>query len=273
MSKRSVLNTTSRKKRNDMLTYSNTGSDGTIQVGPATKQPLNVRANSTFVSMWCPTAMDVKRGSGYNTIMDVAARTASTCYMRGFAEHWRIQTSSGIPWFHRRICFTTSDSAFVRYNQASPLTPEAQYIDVPGEGMQRILENYAEGDPNKEGPFGYLTDRLFKGQRNADWNDFITAKTDPSRIKVKYDRVRTITSGNQSGTVRSYKFWHPMNKNLYYDDDVSGEETFVSNYYAAETSRGMGNYMIVDIIQPGAGGTAADLFRVASEATLYWHEK
>lgn len=274
MSKRSLLNTTSRKKRNDMLTYSNTAADGSITPGENTsKQPLNVRANSTFVGVWAATAMNLKRGNGYNIISDVGARTSTTCFMRGLAEHWRIQTSSSLPWFHRRICFTTADKNWVRYFQSSPLQPENTYTDVEGEGMQRQLENFAEGDPNKVNPFQYYTDRLFKGERNIDWNDFITAKVDDKRVKVKYDRVRTITSGNERGTVRSFKFWHGMNKNLTYDDDVSGEETFVTNYWAAETNQGMGNYMIVDIIQPGAGGTASDLFRVSSEATMYWHEK
>jgi len=272
MSTKSILNKTSRKKRNDMLTYSNTANDGTLQP-TVSKQPLNVRANSTFVSFWCATAMDIKRGGGYNTIADVSARTSTTCYMRGLSENWRIQTSSGVPWFHRRICFTVTDAVFAVYRQASPLVSQTTFIDINGEGMQRMLENYAEGSDSMVAPFGYYTEVLFKGQRNTDWNDFITAKVDDKRVKVKYDRVRTITSGNSNGTVRNFKFWHPMNSNLTYDDDVTGEETGTSNYYAAETNQKMGNYMICDIIQPGAGGTATDLFRVSAEATLYWHEK
>jgi len=273
MSTKSILNKTSRKKRNDMLTYSNTSADGTLQTD-VTKQPLNVRGNSTFISFWTATAMNIKRDGGYNTIADVGARTSTTCYMRGLSEHWRIQTSSGVPWFHRRICFTVTDANFVFFAQAAPLLGQQTYVDVPGEGMQRLLENFAESPGGaRDAPFAYYTDVLFKGQRNTDWNDFITAKVDDKRVKVKYDRVRTITSGNANGTVRSFKFWHPMNTNLTYDDDQSGEQTNVTNYYAAETNQKMGNYLVVDIVQPGAGASATDLFRVAAEATMYWHEK
>lgn len=269
MSKRSMLNVTSRKKRNDMLVYSNTTADGTITL-PVNKQPLNVRGNSTFIGVWPATAMDLRRGGGYNTIADVAARTSTTCYMRGFSEKVRIQTSSAVPWFHRRICFTVTDSAWVSFKTST--TTYNNYVDIPGEGMQRAYRNLAESSELTPLTDYYLA-VLFKGLRDTDWNDFMTARVDDKRVKVKYDKVRTITSGNQSGTVRSWNFWHPMNSNLTYDDDVSGEETATTNYWAAETNQKMGNYIVVDIIQPGAGAGATDLLRLVSESTLYWHEK
>lgn len=274
MSKRSILNTTSRKKRNDMLTYSNTSSDGTIQT-TSSKQPLNVRGNSTFFSVWCPTAQNMNRDGGLNTINDIAARTSTTCYMRGLSEKIRIQTSTALPWFHRRICFTTSDQTWVRGALGPPVngtTPvQENYLDVQGEGMQRTYYNLSDQSPTAT-LFNSYQDTLFKGVRNTDWNDFMTAKVDTTRVNLKFDRTRTIISGNGVGTVKTMNFWHPMNKNLYYDDDQIGER-YDSNYWSAETNRGMGNYIVVDIIQGGAGGAVGDLYRLSAEATLYWHEK
>jgi len=274
MSKRSILNTTSRKKRNDMLTYSNTAADGTI--GTSTlKQPVNVRGNSTFFSIWTPTSMNMQRDGGLNTINDVAARTSRTCYMRGLSEKLRIQTSSSVPWFHRRICFTSTDHSWVnapyRTNADGSTNNLSSFIDVPGEGMQRQFFNYSDNS-TYDTLFSYYQDILFKGQKTTDWNDFMTAKIDTNRVNLKYDRLRTINSGNSSGVARQMSFWHPMNKNLYYSEDEVGE-TSSAAFASAEGNRGMGNYVVIDIIQAGAAATATDLYRISAEATLYWHEK
>lgn len=255
-----------------MLTYANTDAVGAISES-VVKQPLNVRGNSTYFGVWGSTAQNIKRDGGYNTIADVGARTSTTCYMRGLSEHIRIQTSSGVPWFHRRICFATTDISWIQYTQPPAAGSSLyNYVDVAGEGMQRVFRNIYELS-SFANQVSYYLEVLFKGQRDTDWNDLMTAKVDDKRVRVKYDRVRTITSGNANGTVRSWKIWHPMNSNLTYDDDQVGEQTATTNYFAAETNQKMGNYVIVDIIQPGAGASGSDLLRLQAESTLYWHEK
>lgn len=63
-----------------------------------------------------------------------------------------------------------------------------------------------------------------------------------------------------------------MNKNIVYDDDESAI-TETPDFYSVDSKAGMGDYYIMDIIQPGTGGSSTDLFRMEITASLYWHEK
>jgi hypothetical protein len=63
-----------------------------------------------------------------------------------------------------------------------------------------------------------------------------------------------------------------MNHNLVYDDDENGDVE--SSSYNSTTSRaGMGDYYVIDMFQPGAGGSSTDLLQITTNSTLYWHEK
>lgn len=89
--KKRILNVTSTKKRNTMLSWSNTTSSGasaTIAVGSAF---VNAPTSGLFV--FCPTAQSFNSDS---LARNQASRSATTCYMVGFSEHIRIQTSSGL---------------------------------------------------------------------------------------------------------------------------------------------------------------------------------
>ena len=48
---------------------------------------------------------------------------------------------------------------------------------------------------------------------------------DTTRVNLKYDKVRRITSGNDAGVIKRFKMWHPMRKNLRYDEDEEGDYT------------------------------------------------
>jgi hypothetical protein len=113
---------------------------------------------------------------------------------------------------------------------------------------------------------------LYKGLAGKDWDDLIVAPVDTSRISVKFDKTWTIQSGNSNGVVRERKLWHPMNKNIVYDDDENGDVEQAS-YFSVDSKAGMGDYYVVDIIQPGTGATSSDLLQISTNSTLYWHEK
>lgn len=113
---------------------------------------------------------------------------------------------------------------------------------------------------------------LFKGAYNTDWNDIILAPVDTTRVDLKYDKTWTICSGNTSGAIKERKLWHPMNKNLVYNDDENGEGEDTS-YFSVGDKRGMGDYYVLDVFQAGTGASASDLLNVFSNSTLYWHEK
>lgn len=265
MSKRQVLNTTSRKKRNGMLSWSNTNNTAASQsvgLGDA-----YVNSGGGFF-VWCATGQTLDTNS---IIPNQASRTATTCYMRGLSEHLRIQTSSGIPWLHRRICFTLKGiNAFNTLSAGD--TPTQKYVPIADttNGIERLWFN--EQINAMSVTLGDQWGILFKGANGRDWNNLILAPVDTSRVSLKFDKTYTISSGNTNGVFRERKLWHPMNKNLVYDDDESADAVIPSNY-SVDSKAGMGDYYIVDIIQPGTGATTNDYCVVSANSTLYWHEK
>lgn len=273
MSRKRVLNTTSRKKRNTMLTYANTSTTtGTsVTIGPG---PLIVNGNAA-VCIFCPTAMDLTDGAGSSgAISEQAVRTSTTAYMKGFSEKIRIQTSSGIPWFWRRITFCAKRPTIFNSFQSSD-TPvqtnsgNTSYVDTTN-GMQRLYFNLIIN--NSTSTLNAIYGLLFKGAQGKDWNDSLSAPVDTSRVDLKSDRSWTIRSGNASGTVKDVNLFYPMGKNLVYDDDEAGD-TEVASYTSVQDKKGMGDYYIMDFFFTGTGGSTSDLLQLSSTSTLYWHEK
>lgn len=221
------------------------------------------------MSVFCPTARSLVTGGSANIVTDVADRTASTVYMRGYKENMRIQTSTPLPWLWRRITFTTKGPTFLTNVDGAAIQQYLPYSDT-SIGMARKWFNLqVNNQPNTVGAFNSV---LFKGVQNQDWNDVITAKLDTSRVTVKSDVTRRIITGNSSGHFSERKLWYPMNKNLVYDDDESGSAE-QSSYYSTDSRAGMGDYFIVDYLVPGVGGTTSDVINLNCTATLYWHEK
>lgn len=268
MSKKRILNASSTKKRNTMLSVSNTTTTGTTQ--PLSSGPAFVTAATSGRFLFCPTALDLDNNAGApNLRINVAQRTATTCYMRGFAEHLRIQTTSGLPWFHRRICFTTKTDQLVTSTADTPVQANPYYVETSS-GYQRAMLNLnINAQPNT---INNIEGVIFRGANGLDWTDNLIAPVDTTRISVKFDKTWTIRSGNANGTVIERKLWHPMNKNLVYDDDESGN-SMVTARFSVDSKLGMGDYYVYDIFSPGEGGSATDRIVIVPNSTLYWHEK
>lgn len=268
MSKRRILDVTSRKKRNGMQTVTTSGAAGT---------PITPAYGPTFVNgvdggffLWCATAQSNLGASAPYPISADAGRTSDLAYMRGLSEHIRIQTSSPAPWFHRRICFTSRSALFRSGVDSSPTNTVTAFYDDQARGVQRWAQNMANNNaPNTLTGWNSV---IFKGAEGVDWSDRIIAPLDSARIDVKFDKTWTLMSGNSVGVVKERKLWHPMNKNLQYDEDEAGT-TEGSAYFSVQDKRGMGDYYVVDIIQAGTGATTSDLMRLTFNSTLYWHER
>lgn len=268
-SRKSVLNITSRKKRNGMLSWANTSTTngGSVTVGPG---PAVIRGDIPGLFLWNATAQDLLSTlGGPDSISQQAARTATTCYMRGLSEHLRISTNTGVPWFHRRICFTSKGSFTAAVNPGAT-QPRQTFVDVAPGGVERLWFNAQINNDNND--VASIFQVVFRGFVGRDWTDPIVAPTDPVRITVKYDKTWTYKSGNQVGTVKETKIWHPMNKNIVYDDDENGD-TEESSYISTTSKAGMGNYFVLDIFSALTGAAATDLCRVDANSTLYWHER
>lgn len=213
---------------------------------------------------WIATARpSVRFGGEAPPTIDPAVRTRSLCYMRGLKERVQIQTSSGLPWQWRRICFTIKGDDLYGGDAVG-----ARFSLLTSNGMVRVLNAI-----DASGVLGAtLSNLIFDGANASDWTNWFTAKLDSQRITIKYDKTRIIQSGNDSGVLRNYSQWMPMNKNLQFDDDESGN-TFVGGRYSTRNKVGMGDYYVIDMISAGTGGTSTDLMTFDPEATLYWHEK
>lgn len=270
MSRKSLLNITSRKKKNTMLSWSNTNNSTGVAIATA-QLPVTVNGNTGYRGVWIATAQDLTdQTGGLGRIGEEATRTATLCYMRGLSEHIRIQTSSGIPWFWRRICFTYKGPELQQISSSdSPTSSNYEFLDTTN-GLQRLGFNQnINAMPNTINNHDAI---IFRGAKGVDWNDYIVAPVDNSRVSLKYDKTVTLRSGNQNGTVRECKLWHSMNKNLMYADDESGDSE-TTNYLSVASRIGMGDYYVLDIMQPGAGGTSSDLLQFIPTSTLYWHER
>lgn len=267
MSKKRILNITSRKKRDTMLTWSNTSATGTSIAPRQDAAYINGSTGGAFV--WVPTARDLVIGADLAQVANESARTATTCYMRGLSEHLRIQTSTGLPWFHRRICFTYKGiDPFRRTFTGDTGTPQT-YLESSN-GYTRLLFNaQVNTTPNWNNQVQSI---MFKGTQGVDWDDTITAPLDTRRITVKFDKNWCYRSGNANGIAKEVKLWHGMNKNLVYDDDEAGT-TETTSYFSVDSKAGMGDYYVVDFFTAGTGGGTADLLRLSISSNLYWHEK
>lgn len=256
-----ILNASSTKKRDTMLTVSRLGYGGS-----AIRQPL-VNAGKptgadgvTNVSLWTATARTMGDNSTTPLKAFSAARSATTCYMRGLSETVEINTNSGAMWEWRRICFCAKIPAVaINYNDTT--YGYARY-------WLSLSASNATGDQTQ---YQNTRDLLFKGQNNIDYDNIMTASIDTSHVDLKYDKTRRIASGNTLGNLRRFKLWHPMNRNLVYDDDENGT-AISSSAVSVRSKPGMGDYHVLDLFKCQTQN-AGDTLSVASTATLYWHEK
>lgn len=256
-----------------MMTWSNTANSGSGQAVSAGN--LVVAGSIGSWSLWCATAMDLTLGNGGSpSVVNEANRTLTTCYMRGLKENIRIQTSSGLPWFHRRVCFKYKGGPQPFDLKQTADTPSVLYQSYQdtSNGIERLLFNqFVNAQPNTISAQQAV---IFRGSQGKDWDDPVLAPIDTTRVDLCYDKTRTYKSGNTAGTLKELKLWHPMNKNLTYDDDEDGDiELSGGSYFSTQDKRGMGNYYILDIISPGAGASASDLLIMKCNSQLFWHEK
>lgn len=261
MSRRSLLNVTSRKKQDTMLTYTNATSTnrygGSYNTIPAVLQASSGAPDYEFLFVaTARTATPVP--NTFSNINDTASRTATRTFMRGIKERIEVQTSDGTPWQWRRICFTYKGPTFI-----NSLASYLAYAETSNGYVRPI--NDLSNQP------GVLHAEVFDGVKNTDWNDTMIAPLDRTRIRVMYDKCYKFQSGNNVGVMKRLNLWHPMNKTLVYDDEEQGGG-IATNSMACNSNVGMGDYYIYDIVRPLNGVSGAQM-SVNIASTLYWHER
>lgn len=271
MTKRKILNMTSIKKRDTMLSYTNsTAANQTGGTTYASNVPAIVTGgqgvNGAATFLWCATARDntTTNANGRGTAFDMASRTTTTPYMIGLKEAIEIQVSTGMPWQWRRICFTVKGPLGLTQSSSFGLSSETSA------GYVRVLNQVP--DDQGSGQQYILFERLFRGQNTVDWNDVMTAKVDTTRVTLKYDKTCSLASGNEDGFIRKYNRWHDMHKTLVYNDDELGGATNAQSFSTIGRA-GMGDYYVLDMFRARTGSTTSDQLSFRPESILYWHER
>lgn len=271
MTKKKILNVTSEKKRNGMVSMSNTSDTGSSRA--LAVAPLFVNGNNgNAVCVFNATAQDMNINDSGNigSKANTSTRTATSCYIRGLSEHLRIETNSAVPWMWRRIVFRTKDAFFSSTAKTATEVAAPQFWTDTSAGMERVWFNLLV---NNSGPrIAQMESLIFKGQPARDWNDAISAPTDNLRITVMYDKTRIIRSGNNSGVLLTPKMWHGYNGTLVYDDDEDGG-AITSAYTSTDSNAGKGDMIIVDYFVSSSASVATDQLKLQSSSTLYWHER
>lgn len=270
MTKRSILNVTSEKKRDKMLQITNSTASSQSGSGTFVPQPALITGGSANVAafVWCATARDNTRSSTATqpgNKFDQSTRTSSSCYMVGLKETIELQCADGLPWQWRRICVTMKGTGTFAGTLNTSTSTFYTALETSN-GFARVLNQILAGD--RAGFYG----TLFQGQQDVDWQDPMTAKIDNERLSVKYDKTLTLASGNDDGMIRKYSRYHPMGHNLEYNDDESGG-TMTAGQFSVTSKKGMGDYWVIDLFRPRVGSTSSNQMLFATESTLYWHEK
>jgi len=280
---KAVLNTTSRKKRDNMLSVSNTTPLGAPQSEPNSGTGrVHIRGGDPgpttqngAIFVWSPTMRPIND----NTMSD-NVRASRDVYHKGFREIFKVETNSAAAFMWRRIVVESKEPAPYEYEGGGMDQPPHAFVPwyTGPSGVARLWYNQygnkAAGVDNKmddilEQWYSYL----FEGTRNNDWAETMIAKVDLDRWKLRFDRTFKLISNNQEGLVRKMKFYHPFESTMYYDHDESGSGTGNQSVVCSQSKKGMGNVYIIDIIEGAFSSDDTDVLRLTPESCAYWHEK
>ena len=222
---------------------------------------------SVYQFLWCATARTTEIADQVlGTISEQATRTSQSCYIRGLAERIEINTNDGTPWQWRRIVFRMKG---IRFFQAGQDETEDRllYLRNGSDGYGRLVTDWSETSA-----VSTVNAFVFKGRQGDDWTSPNEAHVDTQRVSVMYDKTVHIRTGNDSGVTRIYRRWHPVNKNLVYNDDEAGS-TEETSHFSTEGKRGCGDVYVMDLFTCSEFAPNTARMNFKPQAALYWHER
>lgn len=259
MTRRRVLNITSRKKCDNMIPRV-VKSDGTTTVGAFTSQ-------EQMMCLFVPNARATR-----TSVTNPAVRNKSETFAVGYKETVQISVDGGGTFMWRRIVFMLKGSDL----------RVAMDSDDTGNLINQLMWQNMEGGCNRViGPLdaafnapAELTSYVFKGQEDVDWVNRFTAPVDHNRVTVKSDKVRVMRPANETGSSRTYKLWYPIRRTIVYEDDMESDVVGDKPFSTAGL-RGVGDMYILDIMgmQTGGGSAPLSTYQFDPEGSYYWHER
>ncbi|QCX29510.1 capsid protein [Plant associated genomovirus 21] len=267
MTKRRILNVTSRKKQDNMLAYTNVtvaNPSGGTTFAAGSSTLIGSYQNYVIPFICTYRSLYENAASAPGLTVDASTRTATTCFMRGYKERITIQTNDGTPWLWRRVVFTMKGPYFITQQTSS-----FALAQQTSNGIVRNVNSIPAGST-----FATFIALLFKGKEGVDFagGDYFGATVDRTNVSVLSDKTRTLASGNEDGMIREFKIWQPFNKNLVYADDEDGG-TVDSNGFSSTSKQGMGDCYVVDIFRARVSSASSSQLSFNPHGTLYWHEK
>lgn len=249
MSRRCILNISSKKKRNNIIPQNFTYLGASAGTGPKVMGSDRI----TFL-ISRPTALSYDETGASDF-----CRTSQTVFWRGIRESIDINIAGGAPWRWRRLVFEC---------KGDPVDSLISNVET-STGYNRAMVELS-GDPPAS-IRNQLESLLFQGAGGVDWASVFNAKVDTNRVKLHSDEFTSLRSGNDRGHYHKYKKWYPLNRNMHYFNDENGKD-ISSSSFASSTIGGMGDVFILDIFQ--CLQSSADFqLQFSPEATLYWHER
>nr|UBJ26206.1 capsid protein [Red panda feces-associated genomovirus] len=272
--RRRVLNTSTNKKRDSMVTAIKF-LDSTDVLTPTAQYQITTAGFSPSVFVFSPTMRwkrDVDSSLPSNSI-----REKDENFVVGLKEKLRFATDTSSPWLWRRICFSMYGVDLWQY----PTAPGAYALKLPAvdantipTGAYRVfmkLDGTDTDTPERVYIRGNLYTHIFRGLQNVDWSNPFTAPIDSNKVKLHSDTTTRIASSSDSGQFRILNRWHPIRKNVIYNDIENGKAT-EPNGWSVESRKSMGDYYIVDMFL-NAGEDNENNLSFGSDATYYWHER
>jgi hypothetical protein len=152
----------------------------------------------------------------------------------------------------------------------------ALHLDVFDPGTSPVARQTSEGMVRMWATDSTVVDRaidiVFRGTNGTDWSNSFIAPVDRTKVTVLSDTTRIIRSGNDSGVIRMFRPYYRFNKNLYYQDEETGD-AMNTGMFSVTSKAGMGDVYVHDMFYPNEGSDSTDTLRLDIEARLFWSEK
>lgn len=197
-----------------------------------------------------------------------AARTATSTYVIGLSETYKLVPNNPDVWWHRRIVFS--------YKAAIGIPAIAQTMGVQNSPIATTVRPFLDLSGTSDSNWASVTTQvygiLFKGTLGVDWQDPMKAPLDRTRANIHSDRFSTIRSGNDSASPQIRKHYTRLGKTVMYDDIESGT-TVEPSPFSVDSKRGTGNIFVFDMFHCPTNDDPDAGLEVSSSSTYYWHEK
>lgn len=247
MSRRHILNITSQKKQDTMISVN--------AISPIT---VGGYVGTTAQLLFCPTYRNRDADSTGANEDPQAGRTSQHTYAKGIREKIFFTTAGGSPVRWRRIIFSTKNDLFSIVNK---------YQFSSGVGVRSRPVLALSGTE-----IGTLQAECFEGTPTTDYIGSLDGKLDPDKVTIHKDMNMVINPGNSNGSTKMMNFYHPLEKNLTYRDNEVGNESS-SSPFAEQRGKGLGNVFIWDIFEVVVSTTPETQVQFLPNTTYYWHEK